>query len=354
MKRDPTISACAGPLARASAGTSRFSFRPYRASDEGDVLELHRRVFGAGTTMGERLTAEHWRWKYKPSKDAGASLLAIEEASGAVVGFVGGVRVALWHETLHDVQAVHTLDHMVDPVFRRGLLKTGMFSRMINRWVETYFGPEKSRLGFGFPCRANFRIGSHAAQYQKLMDVTCLVQEGLGQSPSPDLSPSSVGALRKTVPHDADELWRRCRQSYPMMVARTADFLRWRYEQHPEVSYTFAEVRRHGRLDGLAVLRSGGVADDAVTLMDWLTPPNGELAAPALLAVCQRFLRRVQQSVLVGWLPESSPHHVELRSLGFRPRLGPWLVAGRVWDDRLTVEALQDTLILTLGDMDFL
>ena len=352
MKRDSTISARAGALARASAGASRFIFRPYLPSDEGDVLELHRRVFGAGTTMAERLTAEHWRWKYTPNKDAGASLLAIEKASGAVVGFVGGVRVALWHGTLVDVQAVHTLDHMVDPAYRRGLLKTGMFSLMINRWVETYFGRDKSRLGFGFPCRANLRIGSHAAQYQKLMDVTCLVQEGLGQSPKP--CPSSVGALRKTVPHDADELWGRCRHAYPMMVARTADFLRWRYEQHPEVSYTFAEVRRHGRLDGLAVLRSGGVADDAVTLMDWLTPPDGELAAPALLAVCQRFLRRVQQSVLVGWLPESSPHHGELCSLGFRPRLGPWVVAARVWDERLTIEALQDTLILTLGDMDFL
>ncbi|RKZ15872.1 hypothetical protein DRQ53_07795, partial [bacterium] len=226
------------------------------------------------------MSVRHWRWKYRLNADLSACLLAIDLERDALAGFVGGVRVPFWHAE-HDLSAVHTLDHMIDPSYRRGLGRAGVFSELISRWVGAQFGPGRAGLGFGFPSRANFRVGERVARYRRLMPVTCLVHAGAWQGPCRDAG--LEGTLRAELPEDTDELWLRCRARYPMMVARTREYLRWRYEQHPDVDYAFAQVRRGGQLLGLAVVRDGGVADDVVTLMDWLTPP-GEPALAAHLA----------------------------------------------------------------------
>ena len=332
-------------------GTARFDFRSCRAGDEQQVLRLHERVFGSTTLRKQPMTLRHWRWKYRPEAEASACTVAVDRSTGALAGFLGGIHVPFWHNAF-DVSAIHTLDHMVDPSYRRGLGKSSVFAELIGRWAHAHFGPDLAGLGFGFPSRANFRVGERVASYTQLMSVTCLVHDQAQRVPT--AHPGLDGALHGLVPDDVDELWLRCRSRYPMMVARTREFLRWRYEEHPDVSYCFALIRHEGRLEALAVLRTGGVADDVVTVMDWLTAPDSGAVSAQLLALCRSFASRSRRGVLVAWQPDSSPHHDELRALGFTPRPGPWQVAGRIWDPRLTIEALQRGLILTFGDMDSL
>jgi hypothetical protein len=55
--------------------------------------------------------------------------------------------------------------------------------------------------------------------------------------------------------HDATQLWDRTLGAFTAGTRRSAQFLNWRYAQHPVFDYRLFEVRCQGQLSGLAVYR---------------------------------------------------------------------------------------------------
>jgi hypothetical protein len=85
------------------------------------------------------------------------------------------------------------------------------------------------------------------------------------------------------VDESFDDLWAGLKQRYPLVQARTAAFLRWRFFQNPTGHFRVLKlIRRGGKLEGYAVVSQvRGVAlihdifahdDDLGTLLDLLFP----------------------------------------------------------------------------------
>ena len=99
-------------------------------------------------------------------------------------------------------------------------------------------------------------------------------------------------------------------------VERTAEYLNWRYLDHPQHKYEVLTARQAGHLEGYLVLRREG---GTVTIVDWFGKGPAELRKDLIRGLVA-FLRpqgceRVQASILA-----SHPYHDDLCALGFRPR----------------------------------
>lgn len=99
-------------------------------------------------------------------------------------------------------------------------------------------------------------------------------------------------------------------------IERSAEYLNWRYLDHPGHKYQALAARRAGRLEGYLIFRcEGGTA----MIVDWFGKEPVELRKDlvrGLIALVQpQGSERVQACVL-----PSHPYHDDLCSLGFRPR----------------------------------
>lgn len=65
----------------------------------------------------------------------------------------------------------------------------------------------------------------------------------------------SITALSERFGAGHDALWQRVENEYPYAVVRNADYLNWRYRDHPVLSYDVLEARRAGDLIALMVIR---------------------------------------------------------------------------------------------------
>jgi len=80
-----------------------------------------------------------------------------------------------------------------------------------------------------------------------------------------------------------DELAHRLRADEYATLSRNADFLNWRYADHPQVAYSLFVLRQHDRQSGFAVVRTAMVSDRALALV---------LAAQGLTGKDERTLLR--------------------------------------------------------------
>ena len=99
-------------------------------------------------------------------------------------------------------------------------------------------------------------------------------------------------------------------------VERSAEYLNWRYLDHPQRKYEILAARRQGRLEGyLTLCQEGPVA----TLVDWFGRDPLELRKDLIRGMLALLNTRGCESVQVAVL-ESHTYRGDLQSLGFRPR----------------------------------
>lgn len=111
-------------------------------------------------------------------------------------------------------------------------------------------------------------------------------------------------------------LARLAARSYGMCVARSAQYLDWRYRENPFRSYQLLTARVDGTLVAYAVLTRDG---EAATIVDLFGLPDPAtiraLAQQALVMLWKQACSTVSLA-----LPEAHPWVGRLRRLGFRPR----------------------------------
>src|SRR5574341_8248 len=337
----------------AQAAREPWTIRPYRPGDEAQIVALFKKVFNL-----ERSVA-HWYWKFRDNPGGEEHISLGVSASGRIVGQYAGLPVLMnWDgETLRFVQIV---DAMVDPAFRAGLKKPGMFVKLVAPFIEAYRGLHKSVGAFGFPPMNHLRIGrllDYVARHrveQLVRPLDASATNGSGPFPSAHWIVEEVPAFDAR----ADRLWARCRPELPVAAIRDARYLNWRYVQHPEVRYRLVVVRRRASDEwaGLAVLRLGvgqfGVGEATACLMDWLVPIDAWWPAELLLWRCKGLATEVGMTDVQAWFRPGSAHWQRFVEWGFRPEPTPlYFVAYQaVSDVRLGWGC--DRWYYTMGDSD--
>ena len=331
---------------------SHYSFRAPTLGDAEELVALFSRAYPRQDSPPNAGSLSHWRWKFFGGPLPCESTVAIDEKTGQIVGHIGG----LPYQTLHrgeQRRAIQTVDHMIDPLHRQGLQRVGLFARLMNTWIDRYCNARQNFAGWGFPSAQDFRIGRKFCGYSLLRALNVLVR-----SEPPPFENVQTGVEARLVDRfsaDGDQLWQQCRPQYSIVGERTSAYLNWRYAEHPEARYSLIEAHdRDQNLRGIAVTRRGGLANDLVTIMDWVVPDDDRDAIRCLLEAGQQRASEAQLTTLIAWFPESQRPFEILQDEGFRVRFTQIIMAGRSFDHGVSVEELRRFYYQTFGDIDYL
>ncbi len=333
-----------------------FEVRLFRPGDEQASLDLFNRVFGEDPHTGQPRTMDHWRWRFLDNPvDAVHYALAFNESGQAVAQFGGiPVRTAIRGEHRTCVQLA---DHMVDPEYRRGLKRQGIFARTAMEMAKTYGGsePDQDSIFFGYPVPANWRIGQRVLRYRFVRLMNFLTWQVEERRPYP--IPNGI-EIRPTerFGDEIGDLWLAWRERLLVATERTPDYLNWRFADCPDTRYEIVEARGPGdRFRGFAVIRRGGLKEDDATLLEWLSYPGDEEARLALLEHAVQFVERQDDlKRLTTWYPENCPEFGWLNGMGFRVEASPRILSARCYDSSIHVDFLREHWYMTPGDIDFL
>lgn len=327
----------------------RWIVHPYRPGDEVRIIDLFQRVFGVVRSL------DHWRWKFQANPVGHYYMRLAETPAGEVVGqYVGLPARAIYGERTRIFTQI--IDVAVDPRFRRGLKRPGLFGTLADAYIDDYLASGKVSIGYGFPTPEALRIGQRVAGYVPLHPVIRLVLDLDGRESkrrswrSRRLSVEPIDRFGDEV----DQLWERTGSGLGVATIRDSRYLNWRYVDCPDVRYTALAARRwfNGDLAGMAILRLGVGDQPIACLVDWLVPPGDTTTADLLLHHCERRSREAGMTQLQAWFPPSAWPHRLLLERGYRlePTLYHLVALTKVPD--VSLEWVDQHWYYTMGDSD--
>ncbi len=273
-----------------------------------DILELPAEsipqaceLFSA--VFGHPVTPAQWRWKYQQGPRLGSLNLVARDAQGRLVGHAGATVFAgsFRGSTLPLAQVC---DIMVLPDARGGLGQQATYPRLFEALRLRLQARFPGVLAYGFPGTRPFKLGERLGFYRRFYDVRESTLAAAGGR-SRGFQPWRVAPADWTAA-PVDRIWSRCGPLQPgPLVARTADYLAWRYRDHPQHGYRLWACRHWWREAGWLVTRT--LPDGTECVVDALLPDPAE--APAVLAALSRAMAADTGTVptLRTWLPLPQP-----------------------------------------------
>jgi hypothetical protein len=323
---------------------TELELRPLQGGDLPSLARCHARVFGEAGARSE--AALRWATLDNPAGSRG--FVAVDEGE-VVAAYLGrATRTWIGAEARSFVQST---DSMVDPEYRSGLKRPGLFVTLAREYFDHYGVRGSDVAHYGWPIESAWRIGERFLNYRLLREELVLVRELNGDAGAG--LPEGVERL-SDFGEDLRWLWDRCAGHWGAATIRDAEWARWRFLEHPEASYVPLGVRDgDGILRGLAVLREGEWSwPGALPLCDWLVPDEEpEVAALLERAVCGA-ARAAGAARVVALIPEWSAAFALLQEHGWRVQPSPYRLATRSFDRRFQLEWLRRHWWTTLADSD--
>lgn len=293
--------------------------RAYREGDETAILACADRVFGAGAPGSVPRTLENWRWQFARNPAPGAReaiLLAVDAAASPVkvAAQFAGLPIRMYDRGAETV-AMQAIDAMVDPDYRRGLRKPGLFGALGAEWFRRMQGPGRHELVYGFPTVEHFRFGSSVLHYEIVRTQVTLVREPL----TPPLTGRGVTVERvDRAGPEFDALFARLAPDLRLLARRDAAFLQWRFLTRPNVRYHLFAARDVNGLRGYAAVRvCDWLVPNHCVVADWLVPGGDVDAARELLRCVDEVRAEAGSAAVSMFLPDSNPWFRDLQKDGF-------------------------------------
>jgi hypothetical protein len=245
------------------AGRGEVTIGALRPDEAQEVLSLFKKVFNVDRSL------EVWNWEFRDCPEGIHSFVGRTEEGRIVSQFCGiPTRMKVRDRTLIFSQIV---DSMVDPDFRSGLKKPGLFASTVYRFVDHFGHIDREAIMFGLPNPPAYRIGRRLLGYTYLNDIDVLAKEVIADParPMPPLDVEEAGTRHRfaVVPRfssDLDLLFLRLKPRYEVIAHRDTRYMNWRYADCPQWRYTLVESRdAAGTLSGVLVLRT-----------EWLGQPD--------------------------------------------------------------------------------
>jgi hypothetical protein len=334
-------------------------FRELRAEDLCAWLALRKACFGEGIGAGAALDEEAFQRLFTRNP-AGVRIVVAVDGKELVASYgAQPMRVRLGEE---EVSFSHVVDSMVHPERRVGLKNPGLFVRTARAFFERY--GELDAVHFGWPVERALRVGRRFLEYRVVREELALVCElGDGGGRAGGELPRGVVELESVGP-EVLELWERCAQDWEASTVRSAEFVRWRFLEHPRRSYAVLAVKESegalaggGRLAGMCVvgldeLQSAGAGEGARALVEWLVPAGSEQVARSLEAAARARAVAAGGTRLVASVPPWSGAFGEFQERGWRVVPTPYSLSARCFDRRVDLDLLGRGWWLTLADGD--
>ncbi|MBI3819949.1 MAG: hypothetical protein HY286_14730 [Planctomycetes bacterium] len=295
-----------------------IEIRGFKPGDEQPLLECYHKVFGADPPGGAR-NAERWHWQFINNPTPGGKeliLLAVDRdaPSTKVVGHFGGMPMKMFDRGAAK-NAIIAVDEMVDPGYRRGLRRPGLFGNLGMEWFKRHQSSESYPLVYGFPNLAHFRIGNAVLRYEVIRTQPVLYRE--------PLSPVAAGRGVEIVEinkagEEFDRLFERLAPDLKLLVWRDHKYINWRFLEYRGFRYRVFAARDANGLRGYAVFRvCDWFIQNNCIIVDWLVP-GGDIDATRELLRAGESLRAESGGPCISiMIPDNNPWFRDLQYEGF-------------------------------------
>lgn len=307
-----------------------------RPSDETELLELFRAAYG------HEMPPEVWRWKYHGLDTLGALVRRNSQA----IAFYGGMPRAV-HFFGSPTTAVQIGDVMVLPEERGILKRQGPFFLATTSFLERFVGHGKAfPLAFGFPSEKPFRLGVRLGLYDKVGELEKVSWPALSARPSFRVC---IRPLSSNDNAAVERLWLEMAEALQDQIVgiRNGAYVQHRYLQHPTLTYQLYLIssRLNGTPIGIIVIR---VLDDAVELLDIITPPH---YIPTLVHCVRRLTWNLGKPQAYTWITSQHAHLLagdtgKIASTGI-------VIPHNRWTSGIAASEVLDRWWLMGGDTDF-
>lgn len=337
-----------------------------------EVLALFREGFGRPRS------AELWRWRFRDNPMGGPlASIARLDADGRVVGCylclpfrldLGG----------RPEPAVQVVDLVVHPGYRR----QGMFEAMARHSYEMLGGlgyralvafPNPTAMSYpGFTRTLGWSPLCQTRRFTALLGIERAARKVLRLPAAARAANAGyrwlrgggvararreavvAGAEYRTsgrLPEGYEALWDSCRGTRGPAFWKDAAYLRWRYDAHPELRFTYAFLVREGRLAAMAVT----LDRDGARMMCELLAERGSvpLARSLVTEVCAEAFHAGVRSV--GYYGCDEPFLAAVLRGFSRSRESENVLVGHALGDGAVAEAMsrEQAWGLSFGDPDF-
>jgi GNAT superfamily N-acetyltransferase len=309
--------------------------RRYEEGDEEPILDLFRLAFG------KPMTPAFWRWRFRENP-AGPGEILLQWDGDVLAGHYAAIPTSVAVDG-RNRRALLSMTTMVHPAYGgRGIFTTladRLYTEAHSAGFDLVYGFPNSKSRHGFAAKLGWTdLGSVSA----LRGLTSTLPA------KADLTTERGSS----IPQDAERVMLVASETCLTRIPRTLEFMRWRYEMHPDQPYEFVSSRdAAGRLNGLAVVKvyRGGAE------------PVGHVIDIAALS------KDALEGVLAGArsiFDESSAHIVESWLPAAGDAAGLLVARGHAWTDTETYFGYRsfsptvsrslsiDDWCLTMGDSD--
>jgi hypothetical protein len=326
---------------RHSGESGKLTVRELSPADAPEMRRLFTKIFQ------KDMPQELWDWKYARPHCAALGVWRGDE----LVAHYGGMGTDITYDGA-PARAVQICDVMVDTTVRQAVRTQSPFFLSTSAFLERYIGYDNPfLLGFGFPSDRHMALAARLKLYAPVgrmwelgwnFDSAQRVPWLLGVTV---LDAANVARYRKQL--DALGAQQAQDLSGRIVARKDADFVTWRYLQHPLERYTvlFVKHRITGKPIGLLVLK---VEDERVLWMDAIAP----LAhLPALAQVARAATWLLERRKLALWCSE--PDVARFGEVMTSTAL-PITTPANIWTPGPAPEDLKDRWWLLAGDTDWL
>jgi hypothetical protein len=129
-------------------------------------------------------------------------------------------------------------------------------------------------------------------------------------------SGAQIGVMEGRCGMEFTELADRVRDRWGSCVVRSAEFLNWRYVDHPQRSYKILTARQNERLEGYVVCE---IENGSTYVADWYADARPEIRLDLMRSIIALAKARCAESVNVGIL-YGHVFRRDLKEMGFRER----------------------------------
>ncbi|MFH1998966.1 MAG: hypothetical protein ABIK28_04750 [Planctomycetota bacterium] len=337
-----------------------YEIRQYCPGDEIEILKTFNNVFAADHPHYSPRTQEQWNWEFRDNPAGNQIVLAFDEEGRVICQYC----CLPYFVNVRNEKVVSGLgvDSFVDPSFRQGLKKEGVFLRVARHYFKEIAVPHITAFGYGFPNDKAYRIGVKMLKYHEIRKPQTTIFRNLWEYANDDdvggtAAVSGGVRIEEIEKFDArfDDFWSHLMPSFPMAGWRDAEYLNWRYKGCHWIPYrAFAAFDAGGTVRGFCVVRPDWQSHPMLAVTEILTDPGDDGTFAELLRHITRFARENRQQRIEFWFAETSKPFAMACRMGFKTEPSPFNLVGRFYRDDLDLDYARENWYYTLGDMDIL
>lgn len=328
----------------ACSWTSDLCVRLAGPQDEQALLQLHHEGFGS------HWAASEWRRRFVGNPTGRTAIAGAFAADGRCVAAFCGVPLAARYRG-EPGSCTRAGDVVVHPKLRQSVVGSKVLVRTGTLFFDT-FGGGATRIVYGCPELGLRRTAVRHLRCDVWGDLPVLLRELDAEVvAAPGIAVDEIDAW----PEGLDRLLTAHGERHPTGLVRDQAFLRWRSPFGPSSPYRWLAARDpNGVLRGVAIVRAGGLHDEALSLVDWFAEPGDDEAESALLAHAVHVARREGLHAVAACFSPMSPAfvHFQLRHR-FYVRMSHHQIVFRSYAAGHDRRFLLDEWSYSMSDFDF-